>query len=41
LLAVEVVGAGITGGGASEASGVVRAFTSLGPRRTMEESFGF
>ena len=37
----EVIGGGITGGGASGASGVVRALTRLGLRRTMEGLAGF
>ena len=37
----EVIGGGITGGGASGASGVVRALTRLGPGRTMEGVVGF
>ena len=34
----EVVGGGITGGGAGEASGMVQALTRLGPGRRMEEA---
>ena len=42
MLAIEeVVGGGITEGGAGGASGVVRALTRLGPGRTMEGATGF